>query len=359
MQLFNVLRQLFCTLCIAFALSSTALGAAAKPSILVVHSWHDILWDRLWQKALHDRLGQYYQLEHFYLDAMRSDEEQLKQNADAAWNRYRELAPQMVILGDDEALRMLGLRLADTVPVVFLGINNNPRKLIRSILPRNITGVMERPLYERALRHIAEVLPQGADRVLFLNDTDQNSSSVTNINTIFNGNTTTRVGKVTVELRVTNNWERWQQEVLSAKSAGFDAILFDSRYLIFDNRGRYVEPEPGVVRWMAQHSELPLFNFYEDSIGPGLSTGGWVLSGYGIGTYAAKIALDILRYGKQPQDIYPVYYDKGEYIFSRTQLSRWGLTLPLHIGQQASFAEDLYRLYEFDCSQYAESVCFD
>ena len=215
--------------------------------------------------------------------------------------------------------------------------------------------MIERPLYERALRHIIELMPSGADRILFLND----NSGVTDTTHIFKGSTLTRVGHITFELVVTNQWEKWKKAVINAKAAGYDAILFDSRYLIFDESGKYVEPEPGVVRWMAEHSELPLFNFYEDSIGPKLSAGGWVLSGYGIGSYAADIVLEILEGGKSPAEIYPVYYAKGEYIFSREQLKRWGITLPEHIKKNATYAEDLYRLYNFDCKDYPNSICYD
>ena len=333
--------------------------AEDKPTILVIHSWHDILWDRLWEKALQDKLSNKYNLVRYDLDAMRITPEQLKENSNEAWDLYQSIKPSLVILGDDVALAEMGLRFANKLPVVYLGINNNPRSLLGSIVPSNITGVMERPLYERALRHIIELLPEDTDRVLFLNDSEQVGASVTNISNIFMGNSTTKIGNVTIELQITNEWEKWQQTVIEAKSSGYDAILFDSRYLLFDKNGTYIEPEPGVIRWMAKNSELPMFNFYEDSIGPQLSAGGWVLSGYGIGLAAADIVKDILENSKKPKDIYPVNYRKGEYIFSRTQLKRWGITLPEHIYNKATFAEDLHKLYSFDCKNYPNSICFD
>lgn len=327
--------------------------------IFVIHSWHDILWDRLWEKALHDHLSEDYRLVHFDLDAMRSSPQQLARNVETALSHYRALDPALVILGDDAALQSMALKLGDTRPVVYLGINHNPRDLIGHNIPLNITGVVERPLYERALRQIVQLLPEGADKVLFLSDADQEAAIVTNIKDIFKGNTHTRVGDVRVELVVTSQWEAWQAAVLSAQQSDYDAIVFDSRYLIHDARGQYVEPEPGVVRWMAKHSRLPLFNFYEDAIGPGLSSGGWVISGYGIGKEAARLVKDILENGKAPAQIFPVYYSKGEYIFSREQLRKWQIRLPPLIMQHATFAEDLHKLYEFDCDQYPHTICFD
>ena len=101
---------------------------------MVIHSWHDILWDRLWKKALHDKLGQKYDLIHFELDAMRSDSEQLLVNVNKAWHLYKSIKPDLVVLGDDEALRLMGMRFADELPVVYLGINNDPRTLVKTIL---------------------------------------------------------------------------------------------------------------------------------------------------------------------------------------------------------------------------------
>ncbi len=357
---FNQLQIPIILLVVLIAWPTLTLGQVndKQQSILVIHSWHDILWDRLWEKALNDKLASRYRLVRYDLDAMRVSPEQLMSNADQAWAIYKKLKPSLVILGDDAALKMMGERFADKLPVVYLGINNNPRNLIGNIVPQNITGVLERPLYERALRQIIKLLPEGSDKILFLNDSQQTGASVTNISKIFRGKAITKVGDVTVELVVTNRWEAWQQAVINAKSSGYDAILFDSRYLLFDSKDTYVEPEPGVIYWMAKHSQLPMFNFYEDSIGPELSAGGWVISGYGIGTSAANIVLDILENGKQPKDIYPVDYKQGEYIFSRTQLKKWGVTLPKEIEDSARFAEDLHRLYEFDCKNYPESICF-
>ena len=359
--LFSVkqLRYSAVALLIVFSTSTIGQTTSNHGTILVIHSWHDILWDRLWEKGLHDKLSNNYQLVRYDLDAMRSSADQLKKQADKAWDIFQELKPRLVILGDDAALKVMGLRFADTVPVVYLGINNNPRELIGNIIPRNITGVLERPLYERALFQIVDLLPAGTDRVLLLNDSELNGSFVTNLGHIFGGKTIVTIGDVSIELKVATSWEGWQQATLKAKSDGYGAILFDSRYLLFDSKGTYVEPESGVVRWMAENSELPLFNFYEDSIGPGLSCGGWVLSGYGIGSVAADIVLEILEQNKLPEQIYPTYYKRGEYIFSRTQLKKWGVILPKSIKEQAKFVEDTHQFYQFDCKNFPDSICFD
>ncbi|WP_159084449.1 ABC transporter substrate-binding protein [Dongshaea marina] len=326
----------------------------------MIHSWHDILWDRLWEKGLEDQLGDRYKLIRFDLDAMRSSPEQLKQHAEQAWELYKSSKPKLVILGDDAALKEMGVRFAYQVPVVYLGINHNPRTLVNDNLPSNITGVMERPIYLRALHLLVRVLPPGTQKVLFLHESAFSSDNiVTDLTKVFKDTNSVKIGDIRIDLKIAPTWETWQQAVLDSKSNGYQAIFFDSRYLLRDKTGRYVEPEPGVIRWMAKHSPVPIFNFYEDSIGPGLSTGGWVLSGINLGVAAAKMVKKILDEHIPPEKIKPIYYNEGEYIFSRTQLKRWGLTLPPDIAKEATYTEDLHQLYRFNCDNYKESLCFD
>ncbi|WP_108650111.1 ABC transporter substrate-binding protein [Dongshaea marina] len=363
MMIYRLLhRKLFLSF-LLLALSTLftpALQAAEKPNILVIHSWHDILWDRLWEKGLEDQLGDKYNLIRIDLDAMRSSPEQLKQHADEAWKLYESKNPKLVILGDDVALKVMAMRFANTVPVVYLGINNNPRKLIGQNLPTNFTGVLERPIYIRAMKNIAKILPAGTQKILVLNDSPvKGTAVVTNLGKAFAGKESIKMGKATAVLKVATTWEAWQKAVLSAKKDGYDAILFDSRYILHDKDGKYVEPEPGVIRWMAKHSPVPFFNFYEDSIGPGLSTGGWVISGINHGKAAAVIVKKILDDHIPPEKIKNVYYNEGEYIFSRTQLKKWGLTLPPAIAKEATYTEDLHDLYKFDCKNFKDSVCFE
>jgi ABC-type uncharacterized transport system substrate-binding protein len=43
--------------------------------------------------------------------------------------------------------------------------------------------------------------------------------------------------------------------------------------------------------------------------------------------------------GKNPKQIAPVMENKGRFFFSRSQLEKWGITLPEKISSKADFIE--------------------
>lgn len=75
----------------------------------------------------------------------------------------------LVILGDDNAINLLARRItADNTPVVYLGMNGNPRDH-GFYGVKNLTGVLERPLMKRNVHEMGQ-LADGAKRALILFD---------------------------------------------------------------------------------------------------------------------------------------------------------------------------------------------
>jgi hypothetical protein len=139
---------------------------ALEPSqvVLVIESYNrDYAWDKGYRSAIEEALGSRYTLEWYEMDTKRLPVGEHQRMADGAWARYLALSPDLVILGDDAALKFLGPRFATVhTPVVFLGINANPRNYLERV-PPNMTGVLERPILKRSLVYINELLP-GARR---------------------------------------------------------------------------------------------------------------------------------------------------------------------------------------------------
>ena len=128
------------------------LSVFAQKTVFVVESYHaGFAWDASYKKALQETLGTRYKLEFFEMDTKRLPKEQHQRMSDLAWKKYLELKPDLVVLGDDAALITLVKRLAETrTPVVYLGINNNPRDYV-PLTAENFTGVLERPLLKRSI----------------------------------------------------------------------------------------------------------------------------------------------------------------------------------------------------------------
>ena len=94
------------------------------------------------------------------MDNKRLPKEQFAERADLAWKYIQSQAPQLVILADDNAVNLLHQRLNDSlIPVVYLGVNMNPREYHLNEHKR-FTGVIERPLLRRSLSSFNALLPQ-------------------------------------------------------------------------------------------------------------------------------------------------------------------------------------------------------
>ena len=120
-----------------------------------------------------------------------------------------------------------------------------------------------------------------------------------------------------------------------------------SRYILRDKNGVYIEPEKHLLKWMTANSKIPVFGFYEDGVGPKFHVGGWILNGVKHGEEAGKMMKDILQNGKKPSDINPLFYNYGEYIFSRTLLKKYKLKIPKEIQKEVEYIEDRHDLYDF------------
>ena len=70
-----------------------------------------------------------------------------------------------------------------------------------------------------------------------------------------------------MDLAQTNDYQQWQQQVLKAKEAGYQALFIGLYHTLKDADGKPVDAET-VLQWSAQHSPVPLFAFWEFSVGP-------------------------------------------------------------------------------------------
>jgi ABC-type uncharacterized transport system substrate-binding protein len=317
----------------ALPLQLTALKAAAQsPTILLIESYSaDFEWDAGYRAALQAKLEPACQLVSFELDTKRVPTERQAAMADQAWATYLKLKPALVILGDDAALSMLAARLAVTsTPVVYLGINNNPRAYFDPAKVRNITGVLERPLVKRNVALLRKILP-AARRVLFLFDTGMTSTVI--YHEIFQRTPRQQIEGLEVDVKLVEGWRAWQDEIMAAQRNGYNAIYLGSYQAVRDD-GTAPPSSNNMLRWSSAHAQVPLFSLWDFVVGADKAVGGLVLEGREQGMAAADIALRILG-GAAPGSIYPVTAQRGRFVFSRTQLARHHITLPADIAAQS------------------------
>ncbi|MGL5498852.1 MAG: hypothetical protein ACRDCQ_18075, partial [Aeromonas sobria] len=164
--------------------------------ILVISSYHpEFLWDKSYNKGLLDGLDGEHQISHFYMDTKRYQREEFDDIAQRAIAFYLKSKPDLVVLGDDNAINYLANEIAALgTPVVFLGMNENPR-LKGFVGHPKITGVLERPLLKRNISEISQMMG-GLDKALVL--FDSSNVALTAIEDEFKTQTELRVGQTRI-----------------------------------------------------------------------------------------------------------------------------------------------------------------
>lgn len=201
-------------------------------------------------------------------------------------------------------------------------MNENPRHKGLVGHPM-ITGVLERPLLKRNISEMSQLMG-GIKKALVLFDSSQ--VSLTAIEDEFKIQTELRVGQTLINSQLIGDYGLWQEAVLHAKQNGYQAIFIGLYHTLTDDQGRHVN-EQEVLAWASAHSPVPLFCFWEFSVGQGRAIGGLVLDGRDQGARAAELIGAILA-GAQPGTLAPRAALRGEYVFSESELTRWRLTLP-------------------------------
>ncbi|HDX8339865.1 TPA: hypothetical protein RQN03_000594 [Aeromonas dhakensis] len=292
--------------------------------ILVISSYHpEYLWDQSYNASLVANLKGEHHISHFYMDTKRRPAEEFDRIAERALAYYHQVKPDLVVLGDDNAINYLATSIASLgTPVVFLGMNENPRHKGLVGHPK-ITGVLERPLLKRNISEMSQLMG-GIKKALVL--FDSSNVALTAIEDEFKTQTELRVGQTRVNSQLLGDYDLWQEAVLNARQNGYQAIFIGLYHTLIDEQGRHVD-ERQVLEWTSAHSPVPLFCFWEFTVGKGKAIGGLVLDGHDQGAKAAELVNAILE-GAQPKTLAPRAALRGEYVFSKSELARWQLTLP-------------------------------
>ena len=308
---------------------------AFSAHILVVESYHaEYLWDIEYKKGLQESLGKHHRFSFVEMDTKRVLKRRIKFKAEMAWQEILSLRPDVVVLGDDNALKFLASKLRHTsIPVVYLGINNNPRNY-DVVGATNITGVLERPLLKRSVLLTKKILTKAKKGLVLL---DSGATSYASLNTEFDNQSHIKVGDLKVEVELIERYSFWKDKVLNAKKNGFDFIFIGLYHTIRDSSEEHVNAEE-VLSWTSKNSPIPTFGFWGMSIGAGKAAGGLVLSGVEQGKEAAEMIKAILA-GEPIKEMRPRVAEKGRLMFSRSEVERWQLTIPDFIANSALWVE--------------------
>lgn len=337
---YRCLVMRICSICIFAFLASLCWvnPAVALPKVMFICSYHpDMPWVQEYRKVFVDEMGGKAEFIPFYLDYKRLPKEQSQARAEEAFNLFMETKPDLVVLADDFAVESLGRRInLMGTPVVFLGVNNNPRNYLGDM--RLATGVLERPLVKRSIVFIHEMFDNDIGKCLILFDNGKTANLI--VNGYFGHKRQMNLSRVWTDIRLVNEFEEWQRLVREAPANGYDIIIVGLYHTLRNRASEHVSDDV-VIRWTSEHSRVPIFGIWDFSIGQGKAVGGLVNSATPQGREAAKLALKILQ-GADPQALAPVTAEGGRFVFSKSELKRWGLSIPnnfYHVGDSVQLVD--------------------
>lgn len=299
----------------------------ALPLVTVVQSYHaENVWDQRYLQGIQSKLGGVAKLNYIALDTKRLPTSEHLQQATLAFQKLQQQPPDLVILGDDAAVALMGQRLAwMNIPTVFLGVNAAPEPYFDGAkLPPNVTGVLERPLYLSTIKLIRELLPQQR-RILVLMDQDRTASIIEQ--------DLLKLNDHDLSIQMVATFEAWQKALRSAPGR-FDAVIVATYQALVDQRQRHVDPAQ-VMAWSSANSQLPLFGFWDFQIGAEAALGGVVITGFEQGAVAGEMAKAQLQRYKAKMPLRNG--GAGQLMLSRKQVERWKLTIPPALRHKISW----------------------
>ncbi len=301
--------------------------AENKKQVLIIHSYHpEFEWVADCTTGIESILDEKYRLVHFYMNTKRLATSEFQTRANLAWKEYESLKPDLVMTGDDNALKILGPKFANKkTPVVYFGINNNPRIYFNNSLPENITGVLERTPISRGIAIITNLIPSVKNVLLIMDKTPTSDADIEN--------TFKTKNKIrSLKYLQSNDWGAWKKTVLKSKEK-YDALLIGTYYTIKDTQSKIV-PYKEVITWITHNSLIPTFGYARWSVDFG-QVAAFVTEGKHHGELAGNIVLDILEKGKYPSSIFPKYDNEVVIYLNRRQLDKFGIIVPEKILKNA------------------------
>jgi ABC-type uncharacterized transport system substrate-binding protein len=238
----------------------------------------------------------------------------------------RKFAPDLVMLGDDNAANYIGNQLLDTkVPVVFWGINGLPLRygLIDKLEApgRNVTGVWQSGYHKESLDLLKRLVPKAKTFGILACDSESTRPNIKMIEQL------DRRGVLPFKLVdkvVTNSYEDFQAGAL-ALARKVDVLFVLNHDTLRDRRGRHVDMLTA-GRWYLNNIKIPEASHEDQFVLEGMLLTAND-SGYNQGFVAFEMAYGILEQGLNPARMAVRTPERGPYLVNRNRARALGIRL--------------------------------
>ncbi|MCO5760890.1 MAG: hypothetical protein NHG36_05165 [Chromatiaceae bacterium] len=329
----------------------TAIGAdPPKKRIFIVCSYaRDYIWSRSTQRGVNEAMLKYGYLDHeaqglqlMDLDWVESSRALVKKawmdtkrrnsrtdiavSTERIMAELRQFAPDLVLLGDDNAANFIGNQLlGSSIPVVFWGINGLPLKygLIENLdAPgRNITGVWQSGYYKESLELLKRLVPTANTFAILACDSETSRPSVKMIELLARRDA---LPIKLVDSIVTNDYEEYRARALEI-AGRVDAFFVLNHDTLRDRQRQHVDMLE-VGRWYLEHIPIPEASNEDQFVHEGMLLTAND-SGYNQGYAAFEMAQLILDKGVSPARMAVRTPDRGPYLVNRNRAQQLNIDL--------------------------------
>lgn len=238
----------------------------------------------------------------------------------------QQFEPDLVMLGDDNAVNYIGNQLLDIeTPVVFWGINGLPLKygLVDSMdrPGHNVTGVWQAGYHKESVELLHELVPEARTFAILACDSVTSRPKVKQIVAL------DRAGKLPLKLVAivqTNSYEEFQQRTLDLAEK-VDAFFVLNHDTMRDAQGNHVDMLT-VGRWYLRNIRKPEASHEDQFVREGMLLTAND-SGYNQAYAAFEIAYDILEQGFNPGLIRTKTPPRGPLMVNRRRADMLGIKL--------------------------------
>jgi len=346
----RLLLAVFTTLAWMGPAAAAQPANAAKKRIFIVDSYHkSYIWSQSTQKGVSAALRkvgylqsdlQARQLEQ--TDAVESakvvirkewmDTKRKGSQAEMASATTRIMAamtafaPDLVLLGDDNAAKYIGGQLLDSkIPVVFWGINGLPLKygLVDSMdAPgRNVTGVWQPGYHKESLDLLKRLVPNAKTFAILGCDSESTRPNAKMIEQL------AQRGSLPLKLVdkvLTNSLDEFKAKALEL-SKKVDAFFVLNHDTLRDAKGNHVDMME-VGRWYLTHIKVPEASHEDQFVYEGMLLTAND-SGFNQGNLAFEMAFGILEKGLSPARMAVRTPERGPYLVNRNRAKALGIKL--------------------------------
>lgn len=331
-------------------LPTAAMTAEKQKRIFIVSSYdRDYLWSKSTQRGVNAAMRKYGYLQNDQQAKRLVDTDSLetpKVIIKKTWmdtkkkNNFAEIAsstkrimaelykfaPDLVLLGDDNAANYIGNQLLDTkIPVVFWGINGLPLKyglVDRMDAPgRNVTGVWQSGYHKESLDLLKRLVPGAKTFGILACDSESSRPNVKMIEHLAQRGVLPMklAGKV-----VTNSFEEFKSGALDL-SRKVDVFFVLNHDTLKDRNGNHVDVLTA-GRWYLENIKIPEASHEDQFVLEGMLLTAND-SGYNQGFLAFEMAYGILEQGLNPARMAVRTPERGPYMVNRLRANALGIKL--------------------------------